>query len=366
MRVLIVSKALVSVAYRQKLIELGRLGLEVVAAVPPAWREGGSVQRLEGGTSDGFRLLEIPIRLNGHFHLHYYPSLPAIIGDVQPDVVHLDEEPYNLATYHGVVAARRAKRPSMFFSWQNLVRRYPPPFAWMETAVYRSVSHALAGSEETAEVLRVKGYRGALSVIPQFGVDPTVFHPVPKPDGPFTIGFFNRLIPAKGPMLALEALRWLPRDSRLRFVGDGPMRGEIEREIVSRALEGRVTVEPRVPSRLMPEAVRSVDVIVLPSLTTGTWKEQFGRILIEAMASGVPVVGSDSGEIPRVIGDAGLIVPEGDARALSTALLHLANDRELRQRLGELGRRRVLDRFTHARIAGATAEAYQRAVATRL
>lgn len=365
MRVLIVSKALVSGAYRTKLTELGRLGLDVVAAVPPEWREGGSVQRLEPGITDGYRLLELQIRLNGHFHLHHYPSLPAVIRDVRPDLVHMDEEPYNFATFRGVTAARHAKLPSIFFSWQNLVRRYPPPFSWLETAVYRTVSHALAGSEETAEVLRAKGYRKSLSVIPQFGVDPAVFRPAPRPDGPFTIGFFNRLIPAKGPMLALDALRWLPGESRLRFVGDGPARDEIERETVRRGLEGRVTIDPRVQSSAMPDTVRAVDVIVLPSLTTPTWKEQFGRILIEAMASGIPVIGSDSGEIPWVIGNAGLIVPEGDASALGKALSRLVHDPGLRDRLGQVGRQRVLDRFTHARIAEATVDAYRQALTSQ-
>lgn len=366
MRVLIVSKALISDAYRKKLTELGRLGIEVIAAVPPAWREGGSVQRLEPGTSGGYRLLEAPIRLNGHFHLHYYPSLPSIIQDTQPDLIHMDEEPYNVATYHGTRAARRAKRPSLFFSWQNLARRYPPPFSWIETAVFGMVSHALAGSEEAAQVLRAKGYRKGLSVIPQFGVDPDVFTPGVRPDAPFTIGFFNRLIPAKGPMVALDAFSRLPGDARLRFMGDGSAREEIEREIVRRGLEGKVTVEPRVPSWKMPEALRAVDAIVLPSLTMPSWKEQFGRILIEAMASGVPVVGSDSGEIPRVIGGAGLVVPEGDAAALASALLRLADGAELRERLGRLGRERVLDRFTHARIAEATADAYRQALAAEI
>jgi glycosyltransferase involved in cell wall biosynthesis len=362
MRVLIVSKALISAAYREKLTELGRLGVEAVAAVPPEWREGGSIQRLEGGHGDGFRLIEVPMRLNGHFHLHHYPSLPAVIQTVMPDLVHMDEEPYNFATYRGVMAARRAKVPSLFFSWQNLLRRYPPPFSWFETAVFRSVSHALAGSAEVAEVLRAKGYRGPLSVIPQFGVDPTVFRPGTRRDGPFTIGFFNRLIPAKGPAVALEAFSRLPGEPRLRFVGDGSARGEIEREIVRRHLEGRVTIEPRIPSSEMPAAVRGVDVIILPSLSTSVWKEQFGRILIEAMASGIPVVGSDSGEIPRVVGTAGLIVPEGDAPALASALVRLIREPELRERLGVLGRQRVLDHFTHARIAEATVDAYRRAL----
>ena len=70
------------------------------------------------------------------------------------------------------------------------------------------------------------------------------------------------------------------------------------------------------PSTEVPAVLRALDVLVLPSLTTPSWKEQFGRVLQEAMACAIPVVGSDSGEIPHVIGDAGLVTPEGDAAAL--------------------------------------------------
>jgi glycosyltransferase involved in cell wall biosynthesis len=104
-------------------------------------------------------------------------------------------------------------------------------------------------------------------------------------------------------------------------------------------------------------------VLALPSLTTTSWKEQFGRVLQEAMACGIPVVGSDSGEIPHVIGDAGLVTPEGDAAALRDALRRLMDDAHLRHDLGHRGRARVLERFTHARVAAATVEVYRRVMA---
>jgi glycosyltransferase involved in cell wall biosynthesis len=101
------------------------------------------------------------------------------------------------------------------------------------------------------------------------------------------------------------------------------------------------------------------DALALPSLTRPNWKEQFGRILVEAMASGVPCAGSDSGEIPHVLGDAGLVVPEGDAGALAAALSRLADDPGLRRALAARGRARVLARYTHARIAEKTCAVYR-------
>ena len=110
----------------------------------------------------------------------------------------------------------------------------------------------------------------------------------------------------------------------------------------------------------MPAQYHEIDVLAVPSLTTPTWKEQFGpRATIEAMASGIPVVGSDSGAIPNVIGDVGLVVPEGDVDALAAALYLLRNDPEMRRDLGERGRERVLAYYTHAQIAAETVRVYE-------
>jgi glycosyltransferase involved in cell wall biosynthesis len=277
----------------------------------------------------------------------------------QPDLVHVDEEPYNLATYLAIRSAARLGIPALFFTWQNIQRRYPPPFAQMERAVYRASGAAIAGSAEAERVLRRKGFTGPISVIPQFGVDTSVFAPGRQPPEPFTIGFFNRLIPAKGPLLAIEALAMLPVDTRMLMVGDGPLRDRVDEEIIRRGLEGRVTRLSRVPSTEMPDLVRRVHVSILPSLATDGWKEQFGRVLIEAMAAGVPVVGSDSGEIPEVVGDAGILVPEGNAAGLAGALQRLYDDSGLRAELGIRGRQRVADRYTHQRIAEQSVAAYR-------
>jgi glycosyltransferase involved in cell wall biosynthesis len=358
MKVLMVSRPLLLASYRQKLSELARLGVEVTAVVPEQWQEGGSVQVLEPSADDQYRIVVTEVRFSGRFHAHYYPHLPRIIRAELPDLLHLDEEPYNLATFLGTRAGRRAGTPSLFFTWQNINRRYPLPFRSMERSVYRSTIHALAGSDEAARVLRTKGFPAAITVVPQFGVDPERFRPGPSNVAPFTIGFLNRLVESKGPMVALDALAGLPGDIRMLMVGDGPMHARIQKAVQVQGLQHRVEIKPRVPSTEMPELLRRLGVVILPSLTTGRWKEQFGRVLIEAMACGVPVVGSASGEIPNVIGDAGCVVPEGDARALARAILSIRDDAALRSQLIRRGRARVLEQFTQARVAEQTWGAY--------
>lgn len=349
--------------YRRKLTELSKLGVEVTAVIPPGWREGGRLQPVEGGSDRAYRLIVTPLRLNGHFHLHYYPRLPAIIRETSPDLIHVDEEPYNLATYLAVRAAAAGSIPSLFFTWQNISKRYPPPFSWMERSVYRSAAAAIAGNAEAAQILRARGFSAPLAVIPQFGVDTDQFSPSRTPHAGFRIGLLNRLIPAKGTQVMLDALALLPGDVELSIVGDGPDRAALERTIAARHWEERVRIRSRVPSSEVPALMNSLDAVVLPSLTTPEWKEQFGRVLIEAMASGVPVIGSDSGEIPHVVADAGLIVPENDVSALAAAVSRLYHDPSLRASLAESGRRRATSTYSHAAIARATLTLYNQALA---
>jgi glycosyltransferase involved in cell wall biosynthesis len=109
----------------------------------------------------------------------------------------------------------------------------------------------------------------------------------------------------------------------------------------------------------MPAYYGQLDVLVVPSRALPNWKEQFGRVLVEAMACGVPVIGSDSGEIPNVIADAGLVFPENDVAGLRSHLLELQQRPELRRELSQRGRQRVLDHYTQAQIAAQTVRVYR-------
>lgn len=364
MRVMYVSKALVVATYRGKLRELSALGVDMIAVVPPYWREAGSIQRLEPLTDAGFEAIITPMRLNGHFHGHYYPELRRLIAVLKPDIVHMDEEPYNLATFLGIHAAQHQNVPSLFYSWQNLTRTYPPPFRWMEQYCYKHAALAQAGSEPVADVLRAKGFGGRISVIPQFGVDAELFTPRARLGRPFTVLFPNRLVSGKAPLLALRAFARLPHDAVMNIVGDGPLLPAVRAEIERLTLQRRVTVQSRVPSGQMPDLYSSADVVLLPSVSTPRWKEQFGRVLIEAMSCGTVIIGSDSGEIPRVVDVAGLIVPEGDEEALAGAMLQVYRDASLRIALGTRARERVLQHFTNRALAQQTLDAYTGVIGT--
>uniref|UniRef100_A0A7C2B1Z2 Glycosyltransferase family 4 protein n=1 Tax=Thermomicrobium roseum TaxID=500 RepID=A0A7C2B1Z2_THERO len=368
MRILIVSKALVNGVYQRKLEELARLpDVELLAVVPPFWHENRvGVLQLERRFVEGYQLVVEPMWFNGHHHVHFYPGLGKHIARFRPDILHIDEEPYNLVTAHAALLGRRYGARILFFTWQNLYRRYPPPFSWFEQLNYRLASAAVAGNHEAADVLRRKGFRGPLAVIPQFGVDPELFRPmtVARAAVP-TIGFVGRLVPEKGADLLIRALAQLPGRVQLEIVGDGIERTRLELLATELGVRDRVLFRGGVPPALMPEALNRFDVLVVPSRTRRNWKEQFGRVIIEAMSCGVPVVGSSSGEIPHVIGDPSLVFPEDDVDALVRLLRNLLADPDRLRQLGEAGRRRVLAHYTQRRIAEQYYAVYQAMLAAR-
>ena len=362
LRVLMISKACIVETYRGKLEELSRFDdVKLSLIVPPYWRDERGMMPLEGKQPRSYELIVEDMALNGHFHLHFYPHLGRQVQRLRPDILHIEEEPYNVATLQATWLGKRVGAKVVFFTWQNLYRRYMPPFSWIEAYNFRQADYAIAGNAGAVEVLRAKGYKGPIRVIPQFGVDPGVYRELKelRGTGPFTIGFVGRLVEEKGPHILLRAVARLEGDWRLRILGSGPLRSWLESLARGLGASDRVTFDPPIPSMEMPSYYNRLDVLVLPSLTRPNWKEQFGRVLIEAMACGVPVIGSDCGEIPNVIGQTGLIFPEGDADELRARLERLMGDPYLCMRLARLGRERVLACYTQARIAAETCEVYR-------
>lgn len=353
MRVVMVSKALVVGSYQRLAEEIGRQGVELTVLCPPCWIDDRGMHPLETTDSAHFRIKAIPIRWNGHYHIHHYPGLGRHLRGLEPDLLHMDEEPYNLATWQGLRWAARHDVPSLFVTCQNLHRAYPPPFRWWERYAYNQVRHAIAGTQEARDVLRRKGYRGALTVNPQMGVDTQLFQPAAAPAArsAFVIGYAGGLLPEKGLDVLLRACSRLQGEWRLRLTGRGQDEARLRTLAESLNLLDRVAFEGHRGSRTMPDFYRALDVLVLPSRTRSNWKEQFGRVLIEAMACGVATVVSDSGEGRHVVGAAGLIYPEASADDLARHLQRLLDSETERHRLGAAGRQRVMDRFDMTTVA---------------
>ena len=363
MKVLMISKACVAGAYQRKLEAIAALGVELTVVVPPRWEDERGSLILERKYTSGYRLVESPLRFNGHFHLHYYPQLRRWLQSTRPDIVHVDEEPGDFVAFHAIRNAVRAGARPLFFSWQNLMRVYPPPFRWFAQYAFNRCSHAIAGNADAERVLRAKGYRGIIRLIPQFGVDPEIFKAVVRQEAdrhrPFTLTYAGRMTAVKGVDILLRAAAGLKRDWRLRLIGNGPERDNLRRLAHELDISDKVCFEPQLGSSEMPRVYGEVDLFVLPSRSAPNWIEQFGRVLIEAMACGVPVIGAATGEIPNTIGDAGLTFAENDAAGLRAQIERVMTDETLRRDLTDRGLCRVLQTFTQASIARQTVEVYR-------
>lgn len=378
MKVLMLSKACIVGAYQKKLEELAAIeGIELTVVVPPSWADPRAPTRLEKVHTKGYELIVSDIAFNGNYHLHYYPKLKAIVRRVQPDVFHIDEEPYNLATFLAMRLARSVKAKTLVFSWQNLYKRYPPPFNWMERYVLNHADALLVGNTEAAKMWERKGYKGPIHLIPQFGVDPSIYYRRERPlrrgrvsvfkqrtarpptQPALVIGYVGRLVEEKGLEMLLQAVSGLTGPWTLQILGSGPERDRLEKMTQWLGISPRVTFDQKMPSTHLPHYFSGLDVLVLPSLTRPNWKEQFGRVLIEAMACDVLTVGARSGAIPEVIGEAGLTFDEGNVEELRLQLQRLIDDVPFREELRQHGRQRVQAHYTQAAIARNTVKVYR-------
>ncbi|HEY2957427.1 MAG TPA: glycosyltransferase [Actinomycetota bacterium] len=348
--------------WRERDRQLRRRGARVTLVAPTAWREGGRQVPLDAGP-DTF---VVPARTWGrHPALFAYDPLPLLrlLRRERFDHVDVHEEPCSLAAAE-VRLLRRWFQPGsklLLYSAQNIPKRYPLPFRHFETAALAEAAGVYVCNRAAGEVLRGKGFTGTVEVLP-LGVDVERFAPGPdgdRPAGarPLLVGYVGRLTPEKGVDVLLRAAAGQPAWS-LRIVGDGPAREELRRLAAGLGLARRVEFTAALPHHRLPELYRTIDVLAVPSRPTPRWQEQFCRVAVEAMASGVPVVASASGSLPEVVGDAGVLVPAGDPAALAAALLDLAERPARRRELGDRGRRRSA-RFSWGAVAAAHLALYQ-------
>ncbi|MCU0565393.1 MAG: glycosyltransferase family 4 protein [Oculatellaceae cyanobacterium Prado106] len=363
LRVLFVSHTYVVGVNQGKLTAIAQLPqVQVGLLAPSNWQASEWNRRLiVEQPHAAIQFYSAPVQFSGRGGAHFYApwKIWQVLQDFQPDVVQVEEEVFSLCAFQFAIWAKLTGKKLVIFGWENQPRQFPKVRQFVRDFVLNNAALIIAGNQDGAKILRQWQYDGCIAVMPQMGVDPTLFQPQKSQQrswvqSAFCIGYLGRLVPEKGIDTILTALRSLKDQGlacRLVLCGTGSGEAEFRQRAETLGIADQITWKTAIAHEQVPEAIASWDVLLLPSRTTATWKEQFGHVLIEAMAMGIPVVGSDSGEIPNVIGRSDVVFPEGDDTALAKILQCLIRDPQWRSELRTYGLNRVQQCYTHDRIA---------------
>lgn len=347
-KILVVDHSFVVPVYRSVFDELNKYRkLMIKFIVPHMWRSDkfSLPCYIDKNIGDNFYVLSTLFANNTklNVHTHFYPKFLYVMKDFNPDVLHINEEPWSFVALQFASLGKKF----LFYTKQNIMKHYPPPFNFNEKYVFYKSSCAASVGVTSKEILIKRGYNKKIWIVPHF-VDTDVFNKkevnglknelqIHSP----IVGYVGRLNTAKGIELLIEAQKKL--NFNLLIIGGG----ELEKKVAS----SKNRIIGWVPHDKLPYYLSVMDILVLPSITTKNWREQFGRVLIEAMACKVPVIGSNSGEIPYVIGDAGLIFDEGNIDSFCDKIKLLIEDNKLKKELSERGYIRVMENFSKKVVA---------------
>ncbi len=359
---------IVSIAHPAVSSEAGRLRYPFLAAkrdvdlhlvLPAVWKEFGRTIVAEAPNQTGFSVHVLPILLPQagpmKWYLHFYPGLRRLLRTIDPDVIHLWEEPWSVIALQAQLLRGRAAL--VLEVDQNILKRLPPPFESIRKYVLAHTDHVLSRSPDATMVVRARGYSGPVTPV-GYGVDLGTFKPTSIPAAPsrrsvLRIGYVGRLIEEKGLDDVLDAMALPGAPLSFSIMGEGPYETKLRERVAALGLSNRVTFRGWGVPADVADFIRSLDALVLLTRTTRAVREQFGRVIIEAQACGVPVIGSTCGAIPDVVGGGGWIVPERDAKALRELLDRIAGDAAQVRAKGLAARENVQARFTYEAVATA-------------
>jgi glycosyltransferase involved in cell wall biosynthesis len=361
MKLLVVSHACITPVNQTFYAELTRLtGWKVDLVIPATWKGEYHNQKAVRWPDFTGEIHSVPTWNSGSIPLHVYKAFfTSLLRKVRPDAIYVYHEPYGLATAQMYLANKLVDDvPIGFWGSQTILKKYPIPIRWFEKRVFDRSDFAFFIAQDALDVVRHKGYKAFGEVLPP-PLDSSVYSAdqvwaAAKREelsiGPheFVFGYLGRLVEEKGLRNTLIAASGLgDRKWRIVFVGSGAYEPDLRNLAAELGISERVFFIGYVPHEQAPKWLSLFDTLILASETRPNWKEQFGRVIIEANACGTPVIGSDSGEIPNVLRETGggLIVPEADPIRLGKAMASLADDRRLVTQFADRGKTAVREKY---------------------
>ena len=362
LRVMFVGFAYIIGVYQSKLKAIQETGyIDVAWLAPLKWnmRSWKRIIPLENKFRQ-IRIYPVNIRfLNGINGGYLYPLMPTFraINNFRPDILHYEQEAFSLSAFQMALLARILNIPFTVFCWENVEKTLPFYRRWTTKFVLDVASVVVAGNNEAAYIVRNWGFRRKIVIMPQIGVDTDLFfrhHKVQK-NSVFTLGYIGRLVPEKGIDLLFDAARRLLENGislQIIICGSGYQESELRLYAERLKIDAHISWLGSIKHDDIPEILIQTDVVVLPSRTLpGKWKEQFGHVLIEAMAMGIPVIGSNSGAIPEVIGRTDLIFPENNSEELALIVQRLITDKEWAGEVSKFLEERAIKEYSDRKIA---------------
>ncbi len=299
-----------------------------------------------------------------------YPILNRIFGDAQQlyglhkvisgaDIVHVAEN------YFGYVRqAIRAKRRGLVKKvistiWETIPFNNQSLSGRRKNKLYakENIDHFIAITQKAKASLLKEGVKEEKITVIPMGVDLDKFKPRPNKKNKRDINILcvARLVTEKGITDLIDTFWELKKDCKnlnLTIIGSGPLKKEIS---------GFKNIYVKnVPYNKIYLEYANADIFCLPSRATSTWEEQFGMCLVEAMASGIPIVSTKTGAIPEVCGEVALLVKPQTPHALYNAIHKLIYNRQQRQRMGKEGRIMAEEKYDSKKIVKQIAAVYQK------
>lgn len=373
MRVLVVSHTYISPINRKKWQVLASIfsKTNITVVFPQTWPTTIFNHIAESDLSkfalSNCKFVALKAFKTGNEVLYHFDSLPLLrlIKDFKPDIVHVEQGDNSLSYFQTILFSKmlRLKSKFVFFTWVNWQHRFSLKYRIFWTRIenfnLKKSDAAVVGNNAAQEILLKKGFEKPILVLPQLGIDTQTFQPAKKCNQTIKIGFAGRLVKEKGIFLLLDAFIALSNkysNLKMSYLGSGPCLQELTSQIKNNNVSDKVEILQPVPHEQVANFMHSLDIFVLPSFDTCNWREQFGHVLIEAMACNVAVVGSDAGAIPEVLADAGLVFKQNDVLSLQNTMDLLINNKSQRLEIASRGYKRALKVYSLEAVAKQTYE----------